>query len=152
MKSEPLSYSISDLKKDGKALWDGVRNFQARNFMIRDMKPGDRILFYHSSAKPPGVAGLARVSRPARPDPTAFDGNSPYFDPKSKKAKPVWFCVEVQFEKTLPQFVPLSCLRKEPILKNMLLLKKGQRLSIQPVTKREFYHIVSLGEKLGGPL
>ena len=141
MKSEPLTYSIEHLKKDKKALWDGVRNYQARNFMQK-MNPGDKVLFYHSNASPPGIAGLARVSRSAVPDPTAFDKKSPYFDPKSTKEKPRWFCVEVQFEKVFSKLISLEDLRKEKPLKNMLVLKKGQRLSVQPVTKKEFDHIV----------
>ena len=142
MKSEPLTYSIEHLKKDKKALWDGVRNYQARNFM-RDMKPGDKVLFYHSNTNPPGIAGLAQVSRSIVPDPTAFDKNSLYFDPKSTKEKPRWFCVEVQFEKAFSKLISLEDLRKEKPLKDMLVLKKGQRLSVQPVTKKEFDYIVN---------
>ena len=141
MKSEPLTYSIEHLRKDGKALWDGVRNYQARNFM-QSMNPGDRVLFYHSNTKPPGLAGLARVSRSAVPDPTAFDKNSPYFDPKSSAEKPRWFCVEVRFEKAFTNFISLESLRQDGALKNMLVLKKGQRLSVQPVAKKDFDHIV----------
>ena len=141
MKSEPLTYSIEHLRKDGKALWDGVRNFQARNFM-QSMNPGDRVLFYHSNAKPPGLAGLARVSRSAVPDPTAFDKNSPYFDPKSSPEKPRWFCVEVRFERAFTNFISLESLRQDGALKNMWVLKKGQRLSVQPVAKKDFDHIV----------
>ena len=145
MKSEPLTYSIEHLKKDKKALWDGVRNYQARNFM-KNMNPGDKILFYHSNTKPPGIAGLARVSRAAVLDPTAFDKNSPYFDPKSTKEKPRWFCVEVQFEKAFSNLFSLEDLRKEKPLKNMLVLKKGQRLSVQPVTKKEYDYIIKRAE------
>ncbi|MCY4512308.1 MAG: EVE domain-containing protein [Bdellovibrionales bacterium] len=145
MKSEPLTYSIEHLKKDKKALWDGVRNYQARNFM-KNMNPGDKILFYHSNTKPPGIAGLACVSQSAVPDPTAFDKNSPYFDPKSTKEKPRWFCVEVQFEKAFSNLFSLEDLRKEKSLKNMLVLKKGQRLSVQPVTKKEYDYIIKRAE------
>ena len=147
MKSEPLTYSIEHLKKDKKALWDGVRNYQARNFM-KSMNPGDQILFYHSNTKPPGISGLARVSKSAVPDPTAFDKNSPYFDPKSAKEKPRWFCVEVQFEKAFSNLFSLEDLRKEKPLKNMLVLKKGQRLSVQPVTKKEYDYIVKKADGL----
>ena len=142
MKSEPLTYSIEHLKKDKKALWDGVRNYQARNFMQK-MNPGDKVLFYHSNTNPPGIAGLAQVSRSAVPDPTAFDKKSLYFDPKSTKEKPRWFCVEVQFEKAFSKLISLEDLRKENPLKDMLVLKKGQRLSVQPVTKKEFDYIVN---------
>lgn len=142
MKSEPLTYSIEHLKKDKKALWDGVRNYQARNFMQK-MNPGDKILFYHSNASPPGIAGLAKVSQSAVPDPTAFDKKSPYFEPKSTKEKPRWFCVEVQFEKAFSRLISLEDLRKEKPLKDMLVLKKGQRLSVQPVTKKDYDYIVN---------
>lgn len=143
MKSEPLTYSIRHLKKEGKTLWDGVRNYQARNFM-QSMNPGDKVLFYHSNATPPGIAGLAQVSRSVVPDPTAFDKSSPYFDPKSSREKPRWFCVEVCFEKSFSKLISLDDLRKEKALKDMLVLKKGQRLSVQPVTKKEYDHIIKM--------
>ena len=98
MKSEPNTYSIDDLKKDAKTIWDGVRNYQARNFMMRDMQVGDTVLFYHSSADPSGVSGIAKVSRKALPDPTQFDKKSKYYDPKSTKEKPRWYCVEVSYQ------------------------------------------------------
>ena len=146
MKSEPSVYSLSDLKKAGKDLWDGVRNYQARNLMLREMIPGDEVLFYHSNAKPSGLAGLAQVSGKARPDPSAFDPKSPYYDSKSTREKPRWFCVEVKFKKIFKKFLPLSELRKEKALKAMLLLKKGQRLSVMPVTKGEYQHIIKIAD------
>ena len=97
MKSEPDVFSIDDLKKQKQTTWDGVRNYQARNFMMNDMQVGDLVLFYHSNAKPPGIAGLATVSKKAEPDPTQFDKKSEYFDPKATKEKPRWFCVKVKF-------------------------------------------------------
>lgn len=146
MKSEPETYSIDDLKKDGKTLWTGVRNYQARNFMMKEMKVGDGVLFYHSSAEPPGVAGLAKVSKASVPDPSQFDKKSPGFDPKATKEKPIWFCVEVEFVKTFKTFLPLQEIRDESKLKELPLLQKGQRLSVQPVGKAEF----DLIKKMGG--
>ena len=144
MKSEPSVYSIQDLQKAGTDLWDGVRNYQARNFMIHNMRVGDEVLFYHSNATPPGVAGLARVSKKAQPDPTAFDPKSKYYDPASRKNKPRWFCVEVQFKAVFKRLIPLEELRKEKPLSKMLLLKKGQRLSVMPITKAEYSHILKM--------
>jgi len=147
MKSEPSVYSIQDLKKSGKDLWDGVRNYQARNFMMNDMQIGDEVLFYHSNAHPPGVAGQAQITKTKQVDPTAFDPKSKYYDPKSNKKKPRWFCAEVKFKSIFQRFVPLSELRKEKKLSQMLLLKKGQRLSILPLTKKEYNHILFLSQK-----
>ena len=146
MKSEPDVYSIDQLKKDGKTLWTGVRNYQARNFMMKDMQLGDQVLFYHSNAQPPGVAGLAQVSRPAAADPTQFDKKSEYFDAKARPEKPNWFCVEVSYQEKFKNFVSLEDLRSEVALKDMLVLKKGQRLSIQPVTAAEIKILCQLGK------
>ena len=147
MKSEPLTYSIDHLKKDKKTLWDGVRNYQARNFMMKDMKKDDPVLFYHSNCKPPGIVGLAFVSQLAQADPTAFDRKSPYFDSKSHQKKPRWFCVEVTFKKKFSKLLSLDQMREEKVLEKMQVLKKGQRLSIQPVTEKEFLHILKLTQK-----
>ncbi len=145
MKSEPETYSIDSLKKDRKSLWTGVRNYQARNFMMNDMQVGDPILFYHSSAEPPGVAGIARVSKTSQADPTALDKKSDGFDPKSTPEKPIWFCVEVEFVEKFKNFVELGKLKSEKALKDLLVLKKGQRLSVQPVSEKDFQHILKLG-------
>lgn len=147
MKSEPSVYSIEDLKKEKEAFWDGVRNYQARNFMMRDMKIGDKALFYHSNAKPSGAAGQISICREAAPDPTAFDKSSPYFDPKSTREAPRWFGVTVRFERAC-RLIPLSRLRLEKPLSNMLLLKKGQRLSVMPVSEKEFQHILKMAHWL----
>ena len=146
MKSEPSVYSIFDLKKSGKDLWDGVRNYQARNFMRNDMRVGDEVLFYHSNATPSGVVGLAQVSKTAQPDPTAFNLRSKYYDSQSDKNKPRWFCVEVKFKRIFKKILSLKDLREEKKLSNMLLLKKGQRLSVMPVTKTEYMHIIKMAE------
>lgn len=145
MKTEPDVFSIDDLKNTKKSLWEGVRNYQARNFMVKDMQVGDGVLIYHSSADPSGVAGIATVSRTAIPDPTQFDKKSEYYDPKATKEKPIWFCVEVKFTTKFNSFIPLETLKHDPVLAEMLVLKKGSRLSIQPVSPAEFEHIHQLG-------
>lgn len=138
MKSEPDVYSIDHLQKDRKTLWTGVRNYQARNFMMTEMSPDDLVLFYHSNAEPPGIAGLARILKTRQTDPTQFDKKSEYYDEKSSPENPRWFCAEVGFEKKAPSFVSLEDLRHEKSLVDLLVLKKGQRLSIQPVSENHF--------------
>ncbi|HMN70200.1 MAG TPA: EVE domain-containing protein, partial [Bdellovibrionales bacterium] len=127
MKSEPDVFSIDDLKAKKTSLWDGVRNYQARNFMTQDMKIGDQVLFYHSSAEPPGVAGLAEIVSEALPDPSQFEKKSRYFDAKAAQDKPIWFCVKVGFKSKFPRVIPLAELRETKELKDMLVLRKGQR-------------------------
>ena len=127
MKSEPSEYSIDDLQRDGTTSWNGVRNFQARNFM-REMRAGDQILFYASSADPPGVTGLAEVSGEARPEPK----------------DPTWSMVDIRFVKKFPNIVPLETLKKTAALKSMMVVKKGTRLSVQPVSKAEYDVVVKL--------
>lgn len=138
MKSEPDVFSIDDLKAKKTTLWDGVRNYQARNFMMKDMSIGDTVLFYHSNAAPPGVAGLAKIHSQAKPDPSAFDKKSEYYDKATSPEKPRWFCVEVAFVKKFKTLISLDELRTTPGLENMLVLRKGQRLSIQPVSAKEY--------------
>lgn len=144
MKSEPGSYSIDDLARDGRTSWEGVRNYQARNFMRDDMRPGDGVLFYHSNANPPGVAGLARVARAGYPDPTARDPDSRYFDPAASDEDPRWFMVDLEFVTRFETLVPLSALRDAPGLEEMLVNKKS-RLSVQPVTASEFAIVKEMG-------
>ncbi len=139
MKSEPPDFSVDDLAKVKKTLWTGVRNYQARNFMITDMKVGDAVLFYHSNAEPPGVVGLARVSQRAQPDPTQFDKTSKYYDESSDKKHPRWSCVEIEFVSKFPEIISLQKIKSNPKLKTMELLKRGNRLSIQPVTAQQFH-------------
>lgn len=146
MKSEPESFSIDDLERVGTEPWDGVRNYQARNLMRDEMKIGDRVLFYHSNAKPPGVAGVAEVASKPYPDPTQFDPAAKYFDPKSDPDNPTWSLVDVAFVEKLPRFVGLPELREQKQLAGMVLLERS-RLSVQPVTKRQFDHIVKLGRR-----
>ena len=146
MKSEPNTYSIDDLARDGRTHWDGVRNYQARNFMRDEMKVGDGVLFYHSNANPPGVAGIARVVREGYPDHTAQDPNSKYFDPKASDEDPRWFMVDIEFVEKFDELVPLETLRQTPGLEEMLVTKKS-RLSVQPVRPEEFEIVVGLGRR-----
>jgi predicted RNA-binding protein with PUA-like domain len=144
MKSEPDQFGIADLARVKIEPWTGVRNYFARNHM-RAMTVGDAVLFHHSNATPPGVAGLARVVKTAVIDETQFDERSKYFDPKATRAKPTWDCVEVAYVDTFPHFVPMDRLRAEPALADMLVLRRGMRLSVQPVTEAEYETIVKLG-------
>jgi predicted RNA-binding protein with PUA-like domain len=146
MKSEPDVFSLADLRRVKHSLWDGVRNYQARNFMMNDMKIGDTVLFYHSNAEPSGIAGLARVSAAAVADPSQFDRKNKAFDEKARKEKPTWYCVEVEFVALFPRFVALGDLRAEPRLGDMLVLRKGQRLSIQPVEAHHARLIIKMGQ------
>jgi predicted RNA-binding protein with PUA-like domain len=144
MKSEPETFGIDDLARVRVEPWTGVRNFQARNHM-RAMQVGDEVLFHHSNATPPGVAGLARVVRTGVVDETQFDPKSPYFDPTASRDEPRWDCVDVEFVEKFPRYVSLDELRETPGLEDMLLLRRGMRLSVQPVTAAEFKVIVKLG-------
>jgi predicted RNA-binding protein with PUA-like domain len=147
MKSEPSSFSIDDLKAapNQTTYWDGVRNYQARNFM-RAMAVGDHVLFYHSNAEPPAVVGIAKVVKTAYPDPTQFDKKDTHYDPDSKPSQPRWDVVDMKFVRKLPRPLPLDELRKETRLKGMVLLQKGSRLSVQPVTPQEWAHIITLAK------
>ncbi len=143
MKSEPGDYSIDDLERDGTEHWDGIRNYQARNLMRDEMEVGDRVLFYHSNAKPPGVVGIAEVASGPYPDHTQFDPDAKYFDPKSDPDNPRWIMVDVKFIEKLPRLVSLHELKEYPELSDMVLLNRS-RLSVQPVTKEQFEFIVDL--------
>ena len=146
LKTEPETFSFDDLLEVGKEgePWDGIRNYQARNFMRDNMEVGDKIIIYHSNTTPPGIAGLAEVVAPAEPDVTAFDPKSKYYDPKSKKDNPTWVCVRVGKAKKLKNYVSLTELRESGKSPDMLLLRKGQRLSIQPLCQEEFEDILEL--------
>lgn len=143
VKTEPGSFSIDDLARAGVEPWDGVRNYQARNFMRDEMKVGDPVLVYHSNADPPGVVGIAEVASEPYPDPTQFDPSSKYFDPTSDPADPRWILVDMRFVEKLPRLVPLHELRARPELEGMVLLGRS-RLSVQPVEPAHFDLIVSL--------
>jgi predicted RNA-binding protein with PUA-like domain len=145
MKSEPSVFSIDDLKASKVTCWDGVRNYQARNFMRNQMRRGDGVLFYHSNAQPTGIAGLAEVVKEGYPDYTAFDPKDVHYDPKSRLENPTWYMVDVKFTKTCKSIILLDRLKAIPALKNMVLFKYG-RLSVQPVTPQEWKVILSLPE------
>ena len=147
MKSEPDTFSLQDLESrpEQREPWDGVRNYQARNFMRDKMRLGDLVLFYHSNTKPPGVVGLAEVVSDPYPDPTAFDKNSKYYDPKSKKENPTWILVDVGFKAHFKTGVTLEMMKAMPELQSMRVLQKGNRLSITPVTQEEYQAITQLG-------
>jgi predicted RNA-binding protein with PUA-like domain len=148
-KSEPEAFSIKDLEKAPKktTFWNGVRNYQARNFLRDSIKEGDQVLFYHSSTDPPGIAGLAEVVKSGYPDHTAFDPNDDHYDPKSDKKNPSWYMVDIKHIKTFPELITLEALKKLSGLSKMVLLQKGSRLSIQPVSESEWNAIVKLPKK-----
>ena len=147
MKSEPTAFSFEDLvrSKNSTNHWDGVRNYQARNYM-REMRVGDRVLFYHSNCDPPGVVGLAEVVREAYPDHTQFDPGNIHYDPKATRKRPIWDMVNLKAIKPLRKPVLLDVLRRTRGLEKMVLLRRGSRLSVQPVTAKEWGIIVKLGE------
>lgn len=147
MKSEPSTFSIDDLQRSPNqtTCWDGVRNYQARNFM-RAMAVGDQILFYHSNADPPSIVGIAKVVKPAYPDPTQFDKKDKHYDPASTASQPRWEMVDIKYVRKLRRPLTLNELRKDATLKGMVLLQKGSRLSVQPVSPIEWQHIVDRGE------
>lgn len=148
MKSEPDTYSIDSLmeKPNQTDHWEGVRNYQARNFMRDQMKKGDRAFFYHSSCKTPGIVGIVEIVKENHPDPSAWDPSSRYFDPKSTPANPRWSMVSVRCLEKFKTSIPLTQLKTHFSLKNMILLRPGNRLSITPVTQQEWKTILSLKE------
>lgn len=145
MKCEPSAYTIDALAKDGKTGWEGVRNYQARNFMRDQMQAGDPVLFYASNADPSGVTGLAEIVTPGYPDPFAFKKGHKYYDEASKRESPTWFTVDVGFVERFPAIVTLDRLKHTKGLEKMMVVQKGSRLSIQPVTKAEFEIVCRLG-------
>lgn len=147
MKCEPAAYTIDDLKRDKVTSWEGVRNYQARNFMRDRMQVGDPVLFYASNADPSGVTGLARIARAGYPDLFAFKAGHKYYDPESDKAKPVWYMVDVEFVERFPEVVPLETLKHTRGLEHMMVIRKGSRLSVQPVSKSEYDIVCRLGRK-----
>ena len=146
MKSEPTVYSITHLKADRVTCWDGVRNYQARNFMRDQMQVGDGVLFYHSIIEPVGIAGEAKVVKTSYPDFTAWDHKDPHYDPKSRLDRPTWFMVDVQFVKACREIITLNRLREIPALEEMEVLKRGSRLSVQPVTESAWKILLKLRE------
>jgi len=151
MKVEPSAYSIDDLARDGSTSWEGVRNYQARNFIRDEMQVGDGVLFYASNADPSGVTGLAEIARAAYPDAYAWKKGHTYFDAASTPEKPLWYSVDIRFVERFPRVVSLDTLKSTPGLEDMVVTKKGSRLSIQPVTKREFDIVTKLGRSTVNP-
>jgi len=147
MKSEPSAFSIDDLKACPKQtdMWDGVRNYQARNIMRDEMSIGDQAFFYHSNAKPPGIVGIMQVASEAYPDPTQFDPKSKYYDPTSSKENPRWWLVDMKYIKHIPM-ITLEMLKANPKLKNMKVIQRGARLSVQPVSKSEWNEILKMSK------
>ena len=145
MKCEPAAYTIDDLERDGRTSWEGVRNYQARNFMRDQMQDGDPVLFYASNAEPSGVSGLASIVRAGYPDHFAWTKGHKYFDAESRQEAPTWYMVDVGFVERFPEIVPLATLKATPGLESMMVVQKGSRLSVQPVTKAEYDIVVRLG-------
>jgi predicted RNA-binding protein with PUA-like domain len=144
MKSEPDAYSIDDLERDGREMWDGIRNYQARNMMRDDMRIGDEAFFYHSACKEPAIVGMMKIASEPYPDPTQFDPESKYYDPKSKEEDPRWCLVDVEFVRKLANPLPLRELKSHPELEGMILLRRGNRLSIMPVEEEHRDFILGL--------
>jgi predicted RNA-binding protein with PUA-like domain len=146
MKTEPSTFSFDDLKKAKNATtsWEGVRNYQARNLLRDKLKVGDGVLFYHSNIAKPAIMGLARVVREGYPDETALDPGSEYYDPRAGREKPIWYMVDIQYAADLPAPLNRDDLKKHPVLSKMAVLKKGNRLSVQPVTKEEWDAVILL--------
>ena len=147
MKCEPSAYTIEDLERDGTTGWEGVRNYQVRNFLRDDIQVGDDVLFYASNANPSGVTGLATIARAGYPDPFATKKGHVYWDPKSTIDNPIWFAVDVAFAERFPQVVPLETLKRAKGLEMMVVNQKGSRLSVQPCTPREFEVVCRLGRQ-----
>jgi len=147
MKCEPAAYTIEQLARDGRTGWEGVRNYQARNMMRDEMKVGDGVLFYASNAEPSGVTGLAEIVREGYPDPFAFKKGHHYYDEASLKDAPTWYTVDIGYVETFPSIVPLETLKATKGLENMVVTRKGSRLSVQPVTKSEYDIVVRLGRQ-----
>ena len=149
IKSNPRCFGIKELKEAGTEMWDGVRNYRARNFMRDDMQVGDKAFFYHSSAKPSGVAGIMTISRAGYPDTTQFHPEHRHYDPKATADKPRWYMVDVTFEQTFNDILPLSELKFLPALEDSLLLKKGcEQLTIIPLEPKHWYAIMDMAKKL----
>ncbi len=146
MKSEPDEFGIDDLEQspDRTAHWDGVRNYQARNMMRDQMRKGDQVFFYHSNTAVPGIVGIAEVVREGYPDHTAFDPEDPHHDPRSDPGNPRWFMVDVRFRRRLDRIIPLRELKADPALADMHLVRRGNRLSVMPVTEAQWRHILTL--------
>jgi len=149
MKCEPSAYTIDDLKRDGRASWEGVRNYKARNYMRDDMQVGDGVLFYASNADPSGVTGLAAIVKAGYPDHFSWKPGHTYYDEASSKEKPLWYMVDIGFVERFPEVVSLETLKSTSGLEHMMVTQKGSRLSVQPVTRPEYDIVVKLGRGKG---
>ena len=147
VKSEPTCYSIDDLKRDKRTSWTGVRNYQARNFMRDGMKVGDLVLFHNSGSEPPGIAGIARVCSAPNADATAMDPTDDHYDPKSSEDDPIWMCVDIEFVRKFDEVISLAELKANKSLATMLVLQRGQRLSVMPVDEAHFRIVEQMAEK-----
>ena len=147
MKCEPAAYTIDDLARDGRTSWEGVRNYQARNFMRDQMQVGDGVLFYASNADPSGVTGLAEIVRAGYPDHFAWTRGHKYFDAAARRAEPVWYMVDVGFVERFPATLPLDVLKSTKGLESMMVTQKGSRLSVQPATRAEYEIVARLGRR-----
>jgi len=147
VKTEPSVYSIDDLERDGRTMWDGVRNYKARNLMRDEMGIGDPVLVYHSNAKPMAIVGLGKVCSESHPDPTQFDRESPYFDPKATREEPRWMLVDIEHVETFERPLEREMLKQQPALASMMLLRRGARLSVQPVERDEFEAVMALARR-----
>lgn len=145
VKSEPGTYSIENLERDGETQWDGVRNYAARNYM-REMKPGDRVLVYHSSTDVLGVYGIAEVAAEAHPDSSQFDADSPYHDPDSDPDDPRWWCVDLRHARTFERPVTRAAMKERPELAEMTVLQRGMRLSVMPVAEDEYATVLEMAK------
>jgi len=143
MKSEPDVFSIDDLARKGREKWDGIRNYQARNMMRDEMQIGDQIFFYHSSCEQPAIVGIARVCSEPYPDPTQFDRKSKYYDPKSAPDNPRWILVDIEFVRKFEQPIPLTAIKSDAALLDMIVARRGNRLSIMPVAPRHWHHLLN---------
>jgi predicted RNA-binding protein with PUA-like domain len=151
MKCEPAAYTIDDLQRDGHTSWEGVRNYQARNFMRDDMRVGDGVLFYASNADPSGVTGLATIARAGYPDHLAWKKGHKYFDPASAEGSPIWYMVDIAFVERFAAVISLEALKSTKGLEQMVVTRRGSRLSVQPVTKPEYDIVVRIGRRTRQP-
>lgn len=151
MKSEPTSFSIGDLAKAPRrtTVWDGVRNFQVRNMLRDEMHKGDLAFFYHSGCAQPGIAGIVRVSRTGYVDRSAFNPKDHHFDPRSTPEKPLWYCVDVTLVRRFDELLTLVCLHRQAVLRDMLILRRGNRLSVTPVSAKHWQIILKLATRTG---
>lgn len=147
MKVEPSAYTIDDLRREGRTGWEGVRNYKARNFLRDEIQVGDGVLFYASNAEPSGVTGIAEVVKAGYPDPLQFKPGHDYHDPKATADRPIWYAVDIGFVERFPEVVPLADLKANAALRSMMVIKRGMRLSVQPVTREDFEEVRRMGRR-----